>query len=145
MLLGSDEYLKEVKKRINEDEEYEQLARTVVNSYTLALQAEPQKGINEDLIVGFTIENGKMTDIWRGDRKTDFVLSAPYGVFVDILTGKLNVNKAFITRKLRVKGSLPKLLKTSKATERLVEVLRGIPTEFHGNIKKNPLNDLIPR
>ncbi len=135
MLLGSEEYLAEVKKRINEDKEYEKLAKNVNDSYTLLLQAEPDKGIPEDVIVGFTIENGKMTDIWRGDRKTNFILSAPYGVYVDIITGKLNVNKAFITRKLRVKGSLPKLLKTAKATDRLVEVLRGIPTEFEGAYK----------
>jgi len=74
-----------------------------------------------------------MTDIWTGERQTSFVLTAKYGVFVDILTGKLNVNRAFISRKLRVKGSLPRLLKTSKATERLVEVLREIPTEIKGD------------
>ncbi len=132
MLLGSDEYLEEFKKRLNADDEYERLAKNVKDSYTLFVQAEPDKGIQNDLIVGFTIENGKLTDVWRGERKTSFVLSAPYGVYVDILTGKINVNKAFITRKLKIKGSLPKLLKTAKATERLVDVLRSIPTEFEG-------------
>lgn len=132
LLLGSEDYLEEAKKRINEDETYAELAKDIKDSYTLVMQAESAKGINETLILGFEITNGKMTDVWRGDRKTDFILSAKYGDFVDILTGKLNVTKAFITRKLKIKGSLARLLKTSKATERFVDVLRTIPTEFEG-------------
>ncbi|MFX0090144.1 MAG: SCP2 sterol-binding domain-containing protein [Candidatus Hodarchaeota archaeon] len=133
MLLGCEEYLKEAKKRINEDDTYAELAKNVKDSYLLVFQPEANKGVQEKLVVGFTIVDGKITDIWTGERQTSFILSANYGAFVDILTGKLNVNRAFISRKLKVKGSLPRLLKTSKATERLVEVLRTIPTEFVGD------------
>ncbi|MHA1166888.1 MAG: SCP2 sterol-binding domain-containing protein [Candidatus Hodarchaeales archaeon] len=118
---------------MNKDSKYSELAKDVKDSYSLVFSPEPDKAVNEGLIIGFSIENGKMTDIWTGERQTSFVLTAKYGVFVDILTGKLNVNRAFISRKLRVKGSLPRLLKTSKATERLVEVLREIPTEIKGD------------
>jgi len=124
--------LNEAKKRINEDSHYKDLAKTVTDSYTLIMQAEPDKGISEPLVLGFEIENGTMTDVWRGDRKTDFILQATYGNFVDILTGNLNITKAFLTRKLKIKGNLARLLKTSKATERFVEVLQSIPTEFEG-------------
>jgi hypothetical protein len=130
--LGSEEYLEEAKKRINEDSIYAELARDVADSYTLVMQAEPEKGVNEPVVLGFQILNGKMTDVWRGDKKTDFILSATYGDFVGILTGNLNVTKAFIMRKLKIRGSLARLLKTSKATERFVEVLQTIPTEFEG-------------
>lgn len=132
MKLGSDEYLQEAKRRINEDARYAELAKEVEDSYTLVLQAEPAKGVSEDLVIGFAISKGKMADIWLGNRKTDFILSAPYGVFVDILTAKLDVTRAFIMRKLKTEGPLARLLKTSKATERFVEVLRTIPTVFEG-------------
>jgi len=52
---------------------------------------------------------------------------------VDLLLGKIGANRAFITRKLNIKGNMPRLLKTAKATDRLVELLREIPTEFHGS------------
>jgi hypothetical protein len=39
-------------------------------------------------------------------------------------------------RKLKVRGNLMKILKMSKATERWLEVLRTIPTEFHGEYAK---------
>lgn len=140
MLLGSEEYLEEAKKRINEDSTYADLARDVEDSYTLVFQAEPAKGITESLVLGFQISHGKMADAWRGDKRTDFILSAPYGVFVDILTGRLNVTRAFIMRKLKIKGSLARLLKTSKATERFVEVLQTIPTEFEGEYQEKSTN-----
>ncbi|MBU6997508.1 MAG: SCP2 sterol-binding domain-containing protein [Theionarchaea archaeon] len=121
---------------MNEDSQYEELAREVNDSYTLVMEAEPSKGVPNSMVLGFQISEGKMTDIWRGDRRTDFVLSAKYGDFVDILTGTLNVTKAFVTRKLKIKGSLARMLKTSKATERFVEVLKTIPTEFEGDYGK---------
>lgn len=136
ILLGCDDYLEEARKRVNEDSKYEELAKEVNDSYTLVMEAEPTKGIPNSMVLGFQISEGKMTDIWRGDRKTDFILSAKYGDFVDILTGNLNVTKAFITRKLKIKGSLARMLKTSKATERFVEVLQTIPTEFEGDYCK---------
>lgn len=141
MILGSDEYCKEAKKRVNEDAHYEELAKKVDDSYTLILGAEPGKGVEESVVIGFTILHGKMTDIWRGEKKTSFILSAPYGVFVDILTGNLDVNRAFITRKLKIKGSLARLLKTAKATERFVEVLRTIPAVFEGEYKERSITE----
>lgn len=135
MVLGSDEYLGNFKEKINTDEEYEKLASGVDDSYTLVLQAEPDKGIQETRVVGFEIKEGKMTDIWTGERKTSFILSAPYRVWVDILLGKIGANRAFITRKLNIKGNMPRLLKTAKATDRLVSLLRELPTEFHGEYK----------
>jgi putative sterol carrier protein len=134
--LGSDEYLKKFKKKINADEEYEKLAKSVDDSYTLILQGDPEKGINDTMIVGFEIKEGKMTDLWTGERETSFILSARYRVWVDILLGKIGANRAFITRKLKIKGNMPKLLKTAKATDRMVQLLREIPTTFHGEFEE---------
>ena len=136
MELGSNEYLTKFKERINADDEYEKLAKTVDDSYTLILQAEPDKGVNETLIVGFEIKEGKMTDLWSGERETSFILSAPYRVWVDILLGKIGANRAFITRKLKIKGNMPRLLKTAKATDRMVQLLREMPTIFHGEFEE---------
>ncbi|MGD2247581.1 MAG: SCP2 sterol-binding domain-containing protein [Candidatus Methanofastidiosia archaeon] len=130
--MGSDEYLKEAQKRINEDSTYKDLAKTIEDTYTLVMKAEPDKGVPESVVLGFKISKGEMTDVWKGNKKSDFTLTASYGNFVDILTGNLNITRAFVTRKLKIKGSLARLLKTSKATERFVEVLQSIPTEFEG-------------
>jgi putative sterol carrier protein len=135
--LGSDEYLAKFKEKINADEEYEKLAKTVDDSYTLVLQEEPEMGVNQTIIVGFEIKEGKMTDLWTGERDTSFVLSARYRVWVDILLGKIGANRAFITRKLKIKGNMPRLLKTAKGTDRMVQLLREMPTTFHGEFEEH--------
>jgi len=132
MKLGSLEYLDEVQKRTNADEKYRRLAAEEHDSYTLVIQAEPQKGVNQDMVVGFRVDAGQITDIWQGERPTDFTLLGPYGVWVDILRGALGPNKAFTMRKLKVRGNFLKLLMGSDSTIRWVQILQTIPTEFEG-------------
>jgi putative sterol carrier protein len=131
MKLGSIEYLDEVKKRSNEDAEYRKLAKGENESYTMIMKAQPEKGVPEDIIAGEQLKDGEVVEVWQGARDTDFTLTANYGVWVDILRGQLNAVKALSLRRLKVRGSFLKLLK-SKSTDRWVEVLMSIPTEFEG-------------
>ena len=133
MLLGSKEWWDKAMEIVNSDEEYYKLAKNINKSYTFKVLAEPENGINENIIMGYKIENGKMTDHWENERPTDFVISGPYKVWYQIIKGKLGPVKAMTMRKLKVKGSLPEMLKYNKATLRWVDLLRTIETEFHGN------------
>jgi putative sterol carrier protein len=132
MRFGTMEYLEEVQRRSNADEEYQRLAKEESDSYLMVIKAEPDKGIPETTSIGYGAEQGTITDIWSGERQTDFVLIGLYGVWVRILTGQLDPNKALMMRKLKVKGNLLQLLKTSDATLRWLQVLQTIPTEFEG-------------
>lgn len=130
---GSAEYMNEVMKRTNADAEYERLSKEETGSFTMILGAESEKGIPASIIVGYREEKGKILEVWQGERQTDFVLSGPYGVWVDILIGKLGATKAFVMRKLKVRGDFLRIVKGSDATNRWIEVLRTIPTEFDGS------------
>ncbi len=132
MRFGSMDYLEEVKRRSNSDEEYQRLAKDECDSYLMIIKAEPEKGIPETVTIGYAADHGTITDVWVGERETDFVLSGPYRVWVRILTGSLDPNKAMMMRKLKVKGNLLQLLKTADATLRWLEVLQTVPTEFEG-------------
>ena len=132
MKLGSPEYVEEVKRRTNADAVYCEMVKNDFESYTLVLEADPKKGVTQAITLGFQIDHGRICDIWLGQRKTDFVLSGPYGVWVDILRGALNPNKALTMRKLKARGNLLQLLRGADSTIRWVEILQGIPTEFEG-------------
>lgn len=132
MRFGSMEYLQEVQRRTNADAEYQRLAQDENDSYTMIIQAEPDRGVPDTITVGYAIAQGRITAVWEGERETDFALQAPYGVWVRILNGQLDPNKAMMMRKLKVKGNLLKLLKTADATIRWLRVLQTIPTEFAG-------------
>ena len=125
--------MEEVKRRSNADEEYQRLAKDESDSYLMIVKAEPDKDIPETLAIGYAADHGTITEVWVGERKTDFVLQGSYGVWVRVLTGKLDPNKAMMMRKLKVKGNLLQLLRTADATIRWLQVLQTIPTEFEGD------------
>lgn len=52
MELASKEYLKELMERSNADEKYLELAKGEDSSYTFMIQAEPQKGVEKDIVLG---------------------------------------------------------------------------------------------
>ena len=133
MKFGSMEYMEEVKRRSNADEEYQRLAKDESDSYLMIVKAEPDKGIPGTLTIGYAADHGVITEVWIGERETDFVLQGSYGVWVRILTGQLDPNKAMMMRKLKVRGNLLQLLRTADATIRWLQVLQTIPTEFEGD------------
>ncbi|MBU4194355.1 MAG: hypothetical protein KKF66_05095 [Actinobacteria bacterium] len=136
MKLATEEYFAEVKRRTNEDERYRELAKGENESFTMVMKAEPDKGVPEDVSGGYQLTDGEMTEVWLGVRDTTFTLTATYYIWVDILRGHLNATKVLSLRKLKVKGSFLKLLKGSKSTDRWVQVLQSIPTEFEGEYSK---------
>ena len=84
------------------------------------------------VIVGFDCQDGEFVGIWQGQRPTTFTFSAPYGVWVDILRGKLGATTAITMRRLKTQGPFLQLLKGANRVLRWVESLRTIPTEFDG-------------
>jgi putative sterol carrier protein len=140
MKLASREYLKEVRKRSNADTDYLELAKGNNESYTLVLEPEPDKGVNEQAVVGFDNLDGKINEIWLDQRPTQFTLSAPYGVWVDILRGKMGPTKAIASRKLKTQGPFVQLLQGANRIIKWVEILRTIPTEFEGEYAQYDLS-----
>jgi len=82
----------------SDSEEYQRLAKDESDSYLMVIKAEPDKDIAKTLAIGYAADHGTITDIWTGERETDFVLTGPYGVWVRILTGDLDPNKAMMMR-----------------------------------------------
>jgi hypothetical protein len=140
MKLASLEYMEEVKKRSNADVQYLELAKGNNESYTLVLEPEPEHGVVETAAIGFDNVDGLMNQAWLGQRPTHFTLSAPYGVWVDILRGKMGPTKAITMRKLKTQGPFLQLLQGGARIVRWVEILRTIPTEFEGTYAQHNLS-----
>ena len=132
MKLATVEYLEEAKKRSNADPQYLELAKGNNESYTLVLEPEPDRGVNCQIVIGFDNVDGVMNEVWAEQRPTLFTLTGPYGVWVDILRGKMGATKAITMRKLRTQGPFLQLLQGAGRIIRWVEILRTIPTEFEG-------------
>ena len=59
MQFGSMEYMEEVKRRSNADEEYQRLAQDESDSYLMIVKAEPNKGIPATLAIGYAADHGQ--------------------------------------------------------------------------------------
>ncbi len=127
----SREYIEEAARRTRESTEYQEAAKGFDDTVCFVVEPEPAKGITEKYVAGMDLPSA--TEVWVGEeRPAGFTFSAPYGVYVEIMTGKLDPVRALTTRKLRVSGSMPKLLRYVKGTQAWIKVLQEIPTEFEG-------------
>ncbi|MFX1507515.1 MAG: SCP2 sterol-binding domain-containing protein [Promethearchaeota archaeon] len=135
MQLGSKEHLLEIKKRVNENEDYLEMTKGEgIKSFTFILEPEPKKNVTETIRIGYRENDGVIEDIWEGEKETEFVITGKYGNWVRILRQELGATKALTMRKLKLKkGSLIKLLRTSDSTIKWIEILASIPVEFHGD------------
>lgn len=70
MKFASPEYMEEVKKRSNSDAEYLKLAEGATGSYTMQILAEPDKGVPNDIIVGYEEVDGKIGESWQEKHDT---------------------------------------------------------------------------
>ena len=71
-------------------------------------------------------------ETWVGEREADYVMSGMYGVYYDVLKGKLGQMVAITMHKLSVRGNLANLLRYNGAINRFVELIRGLDIEFEG-------------
>ncbi len=135
----SEEYLRAVVRRINSSSVIRWVERPL--SFTLILEAEPEKGVFKDIVIGYVVEDGRISEFWRGYRESDFVISGKYGVWVMMLLGRLSPIKAILTRRLKVRGRLGLLLKYLDLIDfaEVLEVMREVPASFHGDYSKYSL------
>lgn len=127
----SDEYMQEAMKRTRENAEYQKASKGFDDTLAFVVEPEPNKGVNERKIVGTVLPQA--TEYWMDDRAVTFTFVAPYSVYVDIMTGKLDAIRAITKGTLKLKGPMFKILRYVKGTNLWIETLRTIPTEFEGD------------
>jgi len=150
--------MQELMQRVNSDSIFLEEKKTGRNAtYTLHVEREPENGIDNDLKFGFEVLDDRIREVWTGvDRTTqltDLVFSGKYGVWVDLLSDKLRLSDALLARKLTLRGETDEIYgptvwmspgpifgtSLTAAAERIVEVARTIPTEFHGRYASQSL------
>jgi putative sterol carrier protein len=62
--------------------------------------------------------------------KAEFELSATYSTWKKLLQGELDGNKALMTRKLKLKGNMAKIMRSTKASTAYFTALASLKTEF---------------
>ena len=130
----SDEWLHVYEERINGSPEYREAALTWEGDIAFVFEAEPNRGVPEDLWAWMDLWHGEC----RGARMVDpsegstapYVIRAPYTRWKDVLRGELDPVKGMMQGKLKLQGDLPTIIRYVRAANELVHLTMTVPTEF---------------
>jgi putative sterol carrier protein len=104
----TSEWIQAINEKLNTDEQYARIAHKWEGDIRFIL--EPDDTFQQTMWLYFDLWHGKCRNAYIEDQSstTDpaFVLSAPYGNFVKILTGEAGPMQALMTRMISVKGSM---------------------------------------
>jgi len=133
-ILGTPSWIANYEALIKGDAEYRKLAQGWEGGVVIHITADPEVGLDEDMYL--------LIDLWHGDCRGvrlvpsqageggDYVLTAPYERWKQVMTGELDVVKGLMQGKIKLKGHLPTIVRYNKAAVRLVELVGTINTIF---------------
>jgi putative sterol carrier protein len=133
-LFPSDEWLETYRERINASSEYRDAAATWEGDVAFLFEAEPDRNVPDDL--------WGWLDLWHGEcraarmvtadegRAAEYVISAPYSRWKEVLAGELDPVKGMMQGKLKLDGDLPTIIRYVRAANQLVLLTMSVPTEF---------------
>ncbi|HWC32638.1 MAG TPA: SCP2 sterol-binding domain-containing protein [Actinomycetota bacterium] len=130
----SEEWLKEFIDRVNASDAYRQAAAQWEGDVCFVFEAEPDKGVPEDIYGILELWHGEC----RGGRlvpkdegeSAPFVIRAPYSRWKEVIKRELDPVKGMMQGKLKLKGDLPTIVRYVKASNELVNLATTVPTEF---------------
>ena len=129
------EWLDEYVNRINGSAEYREAAATWEGDIAYVFEAEPDKGVPEELWAWLDLWHGECREARYGvspeeGEKSKFIIRAPYSRWKEVIRKELDPVKGMMQGKLKLKGDLPTIVRYVKAANELVNLAATVPTEF---------------
>ena len=128
----SDEWAKEYASQLNASEAYERSAKDWEGDFIFTVEADDTLAETAYLFVG--LYHGKCTDTAlvasEDEREAQFIIRASAANWRKVIEGKLDPIPAMMTRKLKLKGDMMKVMRYPKAAKELVNCVSRVPTDF---------------
>ncbi len=131
---ASDGWAKALMEAINGHEGYRQAAKEWEGDFYFVITRSP--GFAEDTYVYLDLWHGECRDAYQASDITakdpEFVMSAPSPTWQKVLEGKLDPIRGLMSRQLKLKGPMVKILKTPRAAIELVAAAQTVDTSWPG-------------
>lgn len=133
-VVATPEWTAEFERLVQQDGDYREFAKEWEGSVALQINAEPEGGLDEDIFI--------LMDLWHGDcrsirivpravaEKADYQITGDYAKWKSVLAKELDVVKAIMQGKLRLRGDLPTIVRNVKAATRLVDLAGMVEGRF---------------
>ena len=129
----SDEWIKELSRQLNASETYEEAARGWEGDFVFVVESDETYD-GDTVYLFLSLYDGKSPDAAMlasaDEREAEYVLSGPFGNWRQIIEGGLDPIQAMMTRKLKLKGNMMKIMRYVKAAQEIVACCARVETEF---------------
>jgi putative sterol carrier protein len=130
----SPEFAEAFKDEINKSSVYKQAGKGWKWTVGLVVEAEPDRKFPEAKGVYMDLYDGEARDIrmvTADEAGTcDFVISAPYSRWKQVMQRELDPTKGMMQGKLKLKGDLPTIVRYTRASQEMTECTTRIAVEF---------------
>ena len=126
----TDEWIKALMVEINKSEAYRKAAAKWEGDFYFHVTASP--GVPKDVYLYMDLWHGECRDAFeaaaQGDKTPEFVMSASLPIWRRVIETKLDPIQGLMTRQLKLKGKMVKIMKAPKAATELVNCCTKIDT-----------------
>ena len=126
------DWAKELAERLNALPEYRDSSENWEGTLVMAVLAEPGK-LDRNVAFWLDPTGGSITDVRLVDHdaeRAEYVLLGRYSVWRDIIEGKHDILGGVMTGKIKLRGSVFRLMLQLKTPEIILREMRNVPTEF---------------
>ena len=132
LLFPSDEWVKAAMEKVNNSPDYAQAAANWEGAIAFIVTAIPDE--RKEVVLYMDLWHGKCREAYEiadpAANKPEFAIAAPFPVWRKVLEGKLDPIRGLVSRQLKLKGSMMKVMKAPKAAVELVNSCRQVDTEW---------------
>jgi putative sterol carrier protein len=132
-LLGSEGWVKALAEAINNSSAYAEAAKTWEGDFYFIVDAG--EGVEEEIIMYLDLWHGKCREAFVATdpsvKDPEFVINAPESGWRKVIAKELDPIQGLMTRRLKLKGNMVKIMKAVKAAKELVECATQVPTQYH--------------
>ena len=128
----SEEWIKSLMEELNKSQDYRDAAKSWEGDFYFII--EPDGSVEKTVIYYMDLWHGECRSVSvvtdENEKTPEFTIRAYLGKWRRVIEKKLDPIQGMVTRQLRLKGNLMKIMKAPKAALELVNCCTRIPTEF---------------
>lgn len=128
----SDEWVKAAMVSLNESDAYKEAAKNWEGDFLFVITALPDE--RKEAYLYMDLWHGECRDAYEvGDPasvQTEFTITAPLPVWHKVLDGQLDPIRGLMSRQLKMKGNMMKVMKAPKAAVELVNGCAQVDTAW---------------
>jgi putative sterol carrier protein len=131
-LFATDAWISMFHEEVNKSEAYQRAAKTWEGDFYFIV--EPGGFLTEPVYMYMDLWHGASRDAFIAQDPTvkdpEFIISAPVSTWQDVIELRLDPIKGLLTKQLKLKGNMAKIMRAVKAANELVRCTTRVPTEF---------------